>query len=370
MAFQIKDFASIVAGALNHLRGSTDRITDFRPGSVARTLVEGPSVEIEQLYQQMFIGLREAIPVATFQSFGFDRLPAARAYGTLIVTREDVAEEAVTIPLGTSFLASDGRTYLSTAAVVWPADATFVEVPVQSSLVGLAGNISAGGIVSSGWLSGLGYATEIQSPPISTGRDQESDLEREARFAEYIRSISRGTVDAVMYAAKQAQVTVGGVREEYVTRAGIIENPGRVLVFLYSSHGTPSDALIADGQRRIDGYYDSSTGLSVPGYRGAGVRVDVLPMVERVVTFGVQVAMFPGFALDANVENDMTDIFDVAVRNIAAGGTLYVGTLVERLLTVRGVRKVVPLPGSNENILCAQNEVLIPGAFAVDALNE
>lgn len=87
MAFQIKDFVSIAASMINHMRGTQNKVTDFQPGSVARTLVEGPAVEIEELYLQMFIGLREAIPIATFQSFGFDKLPASYGSGYVSISK-------------------------------------------------------------------------------------------------------------------------------------------------------------------------------------------------------------------------------------------------------------------------------------------
>lgn len=368
MAFQIKDFVSIVAGALNHMRGSTDKITDFRVGSVARTLIDGPAVELEELYQQMFIGLREAIPVATFLSFGFGKLPAARALGTVTATRTAAADADLAIPLGTVFLAADGRQYTSTSAVTWPAADLVVQVPVQASTTGSAGNIATGGISSSDFFGG--QAVTVSNLPLTTGRDEETDSEREARFAEYIMSLSRGTEAAVRYAVAQAQLLgATGVAEEYVTRVGMEEAGGHVRLYIYSSLGVPSAALLADGQKRIDGYIDADTGVKVPGYRAAGVRCDVLAMSERAVTFGVQVGMFPGYELDTVVVNAMTDIFHAQVLAVQSGATLYVGDLVEGFLGVPGVRQVVPFADNNENILCAENEVLLPGAFAVDPLN-
>ncbi len=56
--FQVKDFRSIVASMVNHVRATTTKITDFRVGGVARTLLEAPAIEIDELYQQMFNGLR------------------------------------------------------------------------------------------------------------------------------------------------------------------------------------------------------------------------------------------------------------------------------------------------------------------------
>ncbi len=65
MAFQIKDFASIAAAMINYLRASQDRVTDFEPGSVARTMLEATAAELDELYQQLFHGIREAIEVST-----------------------------------------------------------------------------------------------------------------------------------------------------------------------------------------------------------------------------------------------------------------------------------------------------------------
>ena len=107
MAFQLKDFASIAASMINHMRAATQRLTDFSIGSVARTLVEAPAVEIDQAYQQFFLGLKEAIPVATYQSFDFERLPAKAASGVLRFVPAAGATTFV-IPRGTAVRAPDG----------------------------------------------------------------------------------------------------------------------------------------------------------------------------------------------------------------------------------------------------------------------
>lgn len=353
---------------LNRMRGSTDKITDFQVGSVARTLIEGPATEIDQLYQQMFIGLREAIPVATFLSFGFAKLPAARAHGVVTVTRTSPGSGPIVIPLGAVFKATDGRSYSSSGAVTWLAADLVVQVPVTADSDGLAGNIAAGAIASSDFFAGQDVT--ISNQPISSGRDEESDAEQEARFADFVQSLSRGTGVAIRYAVAQAQIVgSSGVADEYVTRVGMEEGGGHVRVFIYSSAGLPSADLLADAQRRVDGYVDEGTGIVVPGYRAAGVRCDVLSMVERTVTFGVQVAMLPGYELDSAVINSMTDIFDASVRAVPSGDVLYIGDLIEGFLGVPGVRQVVPFADNNENIICAENEVLLPGAFAVDPLN-
>lgn len=361
MPFQLKDFASITASQINHARSVTDKITDFQPGSVVRTLMEAPAVEIEELYLQFFLGLRDAIPVATFRSFGFDRLPAAYARGFVSISIVDAPDADMTIPSGTPFQAADGRTYTSTEDVVWQAGTNVARVPVISSTIGLAGNVSEG-VINSSSMFDDDYT--ISNSVISTGRDEETDREREARFAEFVRALSRGTIDACEYAAGQSRVLDEfGNMLEYVTRRGTIENPGYVRIFLYSSAGVPSDALINDGQRRIDGWRDEVTGERTPGYRAGGIRIDILPMIERVITWTISVEMFPGHSLTESVKQRLGDVFGNAIRSVQPGETLYVGTLVELLLGVNGVRTVVP--AVNENIICEPNEALIPGVLTV-----
>lgn len=364
MPFQIKDFASIVAAQVNHARAVTEKITDFQPGSVARTLMEAPAVEVEELYLQMFLGLRDAIPVATFRSFGFDRLPAAVAHGFVSVSRTPAPTAPIAIPVGTEFTSTDGRTYTATEAVTWAAGASVVRVPVAFGAAGLVGNISQG-LITSSPLFGDGFT--VSNGAIETGRDEETDAEREVRFADFVKSLSRGTVTACLYAAGLAHVLdVDGNVFEYVLRKGIEERPGVVRIFLYSNRGIPSPELIAHGQLLMDGARDDSAGTITPGYRPAGVRVDVLPMAEREVDMAVRVQMLPGFDLNAAVEQRLGDIYGQTIRGVLPGAVLYLGTLIELLLEAPGVKSVVPT--TTENILCAVDEALLPGVLTVEAL--
>ena len=363
MPFQIKDFISIVASQINHARGVTTKITDYQPGSVARTLMEAPAVEVEELYIQMLLGLRDAIPVATFRSFGFDKLPAARARGFASVSAGAAPGSPIEIPMGTVFTALDGRTYTSTEAVTWSAG-TIVRVPVAATAVGIVGNVAQGVITSS---SLFNDAYTVSNAEISTGRDVEGDAEREARFADFVASLSRGTVAACSYGASQARVLdADGNIYEYVTRQGLFEQPGHVAIYLRSSRGAPSAELIAIGQKIIDGSRDEITGVATPGYRAAGIRVDVLPMVERAVALSIKVEMLAGYALTSAVQQQMGDIYAAALDDIQPGTTLYLGTMLDLLLAADGVKSIVPVTSSN--IQCAVNEVLTAGTLTTAVL--
>lgn len=362
--FQIKNFVSIVAAQINHARGVTTKITDFQPGSVARTIMEAPAIEVEELYMQMFLGLRDAIPVATFQSFGFERLPAARALGYVSVSVSTPIPENINISLGTLFSTIDGRTYSSTAAVTWLAGSSLIRIPVQCSVVGVVGNAAEGTITSSPFFNS-NYT--ISNSDISSGRDVESDSEREARFAEFVGSLSRGTVAACLYGVSQARVTDSdGNTFEYVIKRGIYEQPGYVTIYLYSNQGVPSSELIQNAQNIIDGTRNEITGEYTAGFRAAGIRVVVQGMSERLFPLSIKVKMLDGFELDTGVYQQLSDIFASTVRTIEPGTTLYLGTMIDTLLAADGVQTIVPV--TNSNIVCDVDEVLTPGTLTVTAL--
>jgi hypothetical protein len=365
MSFQIKSFNDIVLAQINHARSVTTKVTDFLPGSVVRTLMEAPAVEMEELYLQMFLGLRDAIPVATFLSFGFDRLAPKVATGFVSISRPAPVSDPWVIFAGTIFTSSDGRDYPSSEDVTWEAADTIVHIPVSYPVAGLIGNASAGAITSSPTFDTPPYT--ISNQPIETGRDAETDDEREARFADFIASLSRGTVTACMYAARQSVVLdMNGNIFEYVVRVGMDEQPGIVKIYLYSSQGVPSAELLADGQLRLDGTRDDVAGTITPGYRSAGVKVFVLPMVERSVGLSIKVGMFPGYTLNSAVEQQLEDIFSTTIQGVRPGTTLYLGTIVESMLAAAGVEKIVPV--TNSNVICATDEALIPGTLTVAAL--
>jgi len=116
----------------------------------------------------------------------------------------------------------------------------------------------------------------------------------------------------------------------------------------------------------IDGSVDQATGAVTPGYRAAGVRMDVLAMAERSVDMAIKVEMQAGYSLTPAVVQQLSDIFAAQIRAVQPGQTLYLGSLVEALLAAAGVAVVVPQ--TNENITCEINEALIPGTLSVSSL--
>lgn len=363
MAFQLKDFSSIAASTINYARAVTKKATDWLPGSSIRTIIESPAIEIEELYLQMFIGLREAIPVAIYNSFRFDLLPPSYARGFVSVSHQTPISAAITIPQGTVFRTQDGRQYKSSQAVTWPINTVQVRVPVIADAPGLYYNVSTGAINESSFFDAT-YT--ISNAKIENGRDEESPDERQARFRDYVAALSTGTVHACYYSSRQAVVLdIDGNISEYVLKIGLEEVPGIVKIYLYSNSGIPSAGLIEYAQTKIDGYRDGM-GEPQPGIRAGGVKCQILPMIERLVPMAIQVKPAPGYTLNSAMRQDISDAYDTVVRSILPRETLYIGMITDALLDVTGVLTVVPLATSN--VICGVNESLVPGTLTITGL--
>lgn len=366
MAFQIKDFVSIVVSMVNHMKATQSKITDFNVGSVARTLVEAPAQEIEQLYIQIFNGLRESIPTAVFRSFQFDALVARPASGTVTLTADPDAEFPISIPAGTVIkVAGSPVKYLTARDVSLDFVEQTASVRVLADRPGVIGNTGA---FTANQLDFpiQGVASVFNRLPISGGAEDETDDERLLRFKEFIRSISRGTVASLKFAAASASVlTDTGEVVEAVERVGVDEGAGRVTVFIYGTSGLPSADLLRAAQRLIDGYVNDN-GEEVPGYRSGGIRADVVAMSERALSFTVSVEMLPGSVLGATERDAIGREIASVLLQTSPGEVLYVDELDAAALRVNGVRRA--FVSLSENVVCEQNQVLVLGDLNVAGL--
>lgn len=368
MTFQVKDFRSIVLAMINHAKATQEKITDFHVGSVTRTLFEAPAIELDEFYQQVFRGLLDAIPVAIYKAFNHDLLLPASASGFVRFTAANgQADKTIVIPAGFEIYRDDSDVkYVTNKEARLEAGENHVDVRVTATTLGVVGNADIGALTVMG--SAIDGISEMFNPkPITGGRDQESENDRKARFIEYIDSLSRGTVRAIVYAAKQATVTnEAGEIIEYVTRVGLNEGPGYVDVYIYGSGGMPSNELINTAQFIIDGGYDAETGTLVPGYRGGGVSVVVSPIVEQFIDVSVQVK-----TLDACYETDSTvksieTVLHNLLQSVSAGESITIAELRTAVLSVPGIEKAII--DMDANVVCAVNRVLNIGQLAVEWL--
>ena len=209
MSFQIKDFASIAASMINYAKATNRTITDFTEGSIVRTLMEASAIELDQFYQQALGMVLDAIPVATFNTFNFAVLPASAAYGLIRVVVVAQATNSV-IPSGSLMTRSDGSaSYVSAGDVTIPAGATAADILVSCTASGPGGNM-AGGQSFTMTSPPPGFVSATNLAAFITGRDVETEDQREARFTQFVAALARATPAAIRYGLTTALLTDAG----------------------------------------------------------------------------------------------------------------------------------------------------------------
>ncbi|EOH1034908.1 baseplate J/gp47 family protein [Salmonella enterica] len=372
--FQLKNFVSIAASMLNYVRSTTGLITDLQPGSVTRTILESPAAEIEELYIQVFNGIREAIPVAVYNSIDFDKLPPKYAAGQVTVITNVPLTQNLLVPAGTRFLGGDGRIYVTGRDATWNAkdsngqNITSVEFSVVAQNPGYIQNAASGDINSSPFFNPDQFT--IIGGEITGGADEETDDARKIRFASYIQALSRGTKEALAYGAMSAYLTdANGNITESVTRASVDETSGHVVVYVWGSQGAPSKQLLSRVTQIETGYVNADN-QPVPGFTAAGIRTEILAFDTTNVDASYRLQMQTGVTQTPAIEQAVQIALSSYLSNVSSGTTIYVDDLRNAAMTVRGVANA-DLIGLVGNISIPKNEIPQLGSitFATTPLN-
>lgn len=366
MAFQIKDFVSIAASMINHAKATQSQITDFYVGSVARTMLEAPAIEIEELYQQMFRGLLEAIPVSTYTSFGFDKLPATAATGLLQFSSSTPVTTALLVPSGTRAQTIDGTlTYTTTADATIAVGQSYVDAVADCQTVGAVGNVAPQQVaVMLDSVAGVDSVTNLAA--FTGGTDEESDGAQQMRFATFIATLPRGTKAAIEYGARQAVLTDSSgltaesvqyvyVDEPYLTNAQL--PVGLVDCYIHNGVGDTSQALVAQAQQIINGYRDPD-GTPHPGWKAAGVIVSV--SAAQDVPIAITAALTVSATSDATtVQSQIVSALATYLQGLGIGVPVYLSELIAIAMGVPGVENfVLSAPTADVSMAMAQKALL------------
>jgi hypothetical protein len=364
MAFAIKNFNSITAQLILYVSGHTNSLTDFNVGSTIRTILEAFAEELEYLYLEMFRGILEGIDTGVYNSFDFPALGAVTASGTVIfsLTQTGTTNTAsptanIVIPAGTIVQVPSitsttgtitGNSYTVNQDTIWAAGQTSVSTVVSCTQSGSVGNTAYNTItyIASTLPTVAGATYSVTNPAsIANGADAETAADQKQRFAEYLQSLGRGTIEAIQYAALQTVIydSNGNITEQ-VAQAVVVEPylidgslpSAYVLVYIYNGVGNTSTALVAQTQNVINGYYDSN-GNRISGYKAAGVIVLVLPVQESPQTFNINVEMAPGYSLTTTLSSSISNSITTYVQGLAPGSSLLLNQIIEIVMNNTGV---------------------------------
>lgn len=362
MAFRIKTFLEISGGMIAHMRAAQRSVTDFVIGAVGRTMLEAPSIEIDELYQMYSAGLVEGIPTAIYRSFQFELQPAKAASGVVRLYANPAHNAPITINAG-FIVASASAQYVTAEIGLIPVGQEWVDVLAVCTTPGSPGNASPGEIrflVS----SQIGVVRVSNPAAIQNGRGMELEQERKLRFIDYVRSLAKGTIGACLYHARQAAIPgPNGLIYERVARAEVEETEGHVDMFIHNGVGNTSPELVAAADAQVQGYIDAITGAVTVGARPTGMRVDLHAMVEIPVPVLLHVEVPVNLRSEALRTRIRTALSSVILSTPNKGFLLPL-SLQNAGLTVPGVLGAV-LEAPALTIRCPLDGVLVPGGLDV-----
>jgi len=365
MAFEIKDYRSILAGMINHMAASTSLITDFSEGSVTRTSLGAVSSELAQYYIRMWEGYVESVETSVFKTFDFPKLTAVRAYGPAVFSRATPAVTDYPIPIGSVIkIPGTNITYETIEAATLLTGNTEVTVQVRCTLSGEIGNTIADSVTT--LVSVITGVTSVTNPlAFRTGADAETDDQRRLRFRRYIKTLVRGTALAVEYGATTAEVldTDGYTVLERCTDANVVEASGSITVYVWNGVGSVTTDLVDRVRDIVNGYVDAS-GNYIQGYKCAGVSSSFYAASE--VTTAVTCTIVIEAGKDATtMQSLVTSAINDAFAELGVGEDLLINALITYIQNVDGVIDVsftTPLLDT----IAAPNEIIVPGVTTVN----
>lgn len=303
MAFQIVKAEIRTARMIQWFTGICKLVTDFVVGSKMRTKFETLAVELEEQDYQFSVALKQAIPVAIYQAFGFALIPAQKASGTVTFSANPAPSANIYIPPGTQVATVASATdrekvYSVINGVSLLSGQTTVDAQVICTTAGVFGNTGMASVtVIKTNIPGI---TGVTNPDAFTsGAEIETESARRTRFKEYILSLTRGTASAIEYGAKTAYLTdVDGNVTERVKQASVYDTTvggayGFFNCVIYNGSGQTSDNLVTRAQEIIDGY--ATGGVKVPGYKAAGVVGTVVKATESAVNITLAITAVGGY---------------------------------------------------------------------------
>ena len=342
----VKTFRQILSSMVDWFTSNNSRVTSFFVGGVARSMLEAIAIEIESLYYQMFKGFKRASENAIYESFNFAKLPPKAASGVIKLTLRAPLTSSMVIPMGyrVATIPVGGRTiYFSTTSdLLLPVGSLIVNVGVRCTEPGPIGNVPANTIRLP-----LVRLTQIEDitneSAFIDGRLEESSEARKKRFAMYIDTLPRGTVNSIQY---------GCLLVPEVTGAAIDDQIGVVRAYVHNANGDLPDSVRSDVK------------ASLVNYRAAGIEVLVLPVQKKLVDLSISVTLQAGFdqtVYEGLIQSEVTKY----INNYTVAKSLIRAELIKFIMTIDESAITNTEINLSSDLIVNKSELIRPGTITI-----
>lgn len=367
-----QSFSALVSSWAMAAQGAASQIVNFTIGSVFRAIDEATAyvaLWLQGLILQVAALTRAATSNGTdldswFAQFGFARLPAVYATMQETFSRYTPTAQAI-IPVGANVQSQDGSAVFTTiidttnanysatlGAYILPAGTASINVTVQCTVAGTAGNITANSINSLATaISGVDFVNN--SAASTNGVAAETDSAARSRFVLFIASLEAATLLAVQNAIASVQQGLSDTIAENTQYNGSTQN-GYFTVVVDDGTGFPSSTILTNVGNAIERVRPlcSTYGVHAPVVETA--------IVSMTITTAV------GYTHSA-VAAQVVTALQTYINALTLGQALPYSILASVAYGVAGVINVtaVLLNGGTADLGATQQQVIICGAVTV-----
>jgi hypothetical protein len=355
----------ILQRMVNWSRATSPKLTDFRRGSVIRTIYESVALIVEGAYSKFYTALKSIIERNIYAVVGFDKIEAKPSTGLATFGRSTPATEAILIPIGTEVVAKDNDyrppiTFRTTQDGIIDVGYSSTAIPVVCSEAGLLTNILAGDL--SDFVSKpFGVDTVTNLEDFIDGSDEETPEQQKTRFTDYMDANTRGTLQSIEFGALQAYVTdATGLIEQAVSVKAIedtVNKRGQVDLYVWNGVGAPSASLQTEIQKVLLGYYDDN-GDRVYGYKNGGTLVNIYTATKSSVRIKLTLTL-QSWASETSVKTRILSEADAFFRSLQIGQTLLYSDIQSRIRVIEGVYDVRVEMSTDAGATYSTNNVVV-----------
>lgn len=338
MSFKALTESQILANMIDTYSSLIPTVDDMTPGSNIRSIFEAFAMELRRLYQNAQESAADVQKTAAYSMFNFPLNPAQAAYTVVNLTVPSAPITDIPIPAGTTVgVTGTNIQYKTPASMTWLNGQISFQARVVCTQSGAIGNKRANEITQLITpITGLSAVSVTNPLDVRTGSDLETDDQRSNRFQEWINSLHRGDTRSIPYGAKTTKIIDPyGYVAENVAKSQLVEGSGSNLVYVDNGYYTTSTQLVAQCQKIIDGYVDT-TGALVVGYKAAGIPTTAIKCNLQNLSFTANVAPKTGYTF-AMIQQSVISALTTLVQSLDIGQSLLVKDINLAIGTTPGV---------------------------------
>lgn len=344
---QLKSISEILTNLIDRTIINTHEINDFTVGSTIMSIYESIAMELEQYYVLGRSNILSGIEEGVYESFGFARKPARRAYGELTIEFHTALKDDLYISRGNTFLSSlqgYNQVYETLEDYVIPAGVHVGVVNVYCTSTGEIGNVPQGVINrSTNSLSNIKVVYNRES--FLTGQEQEELAKVKLRFSEFIATRGRATNKAISYGTRMVEDVAGVYVKEEV---------GRIQVFAHDKNGNLPEAV----KTKIEAI--------VEDYRPSGVKLVVVPIEKKNIDLAITVTLTNKTAKTDLFKQEITTSITNYLNTMVVSDDLILSDIVQRVMNIDDYLIYdVKITNMSSNSIIADNQLIRAGKVTI-----